>query len=88
MSTTATRAMLSGARKAAILLSVLGEDAAAPILRNLSEEDLERVTEEVVHMGQVPLETTVQVLEEYMELLTEQEHIAVGGQEVDRKSVV
>lgn len=82
MSATATRAMLSGARKAAILLSVLGEDAAAPILRNLSEEDLERVTEEVVHMGQVPLETTVQVLEEYMELLTEQEHIAVGGQEV------
>ena len=85
---TATRTTLSGARKAAILLSVLGEDAAAPILRNLQEEDLERVTEEVVHMGQVPLETTVQVLEEYMELLAEQEHIAIGGQDVAVRMLV
>jgi len=76
------RMSLSGPRKAAILLSVLGEDAAAPILRNLPEEDLERITEEVAHMGQVPLETTLEVLEEYQELLAAQEHIAVGGQDV------
>jgi len=79
---TGTRSTLNGARKAAILLSVLGEDASAPILRNLSEEDLERVAEEVLHMGQVPLETTVQVLEEYMELMGELEHVAIGGQDV------
>jgi flagellar motor switch protein FliG len=79
---TAERMTLSGARKAAILLSVLGEDAAAPILRNLPGEDLERLTDEIAHMGQVPLETTVQVLEEYQEMMSAQEHIAVGGQDV------
>jgi flagellar motor switch protein FliG len=74
--------MLTGARKAAILLSVLGEEGAAPILRNLAEDDLERITEEVAHMGQVSMETTVTVLEEYHEMMTAQEHIAVGGQDV------
>jgi flagellar motor switch protein FliG len=81
MSTT-ERIALSGTRKAAILLSVLGEDAAAPILRNLPDEDLERITEEVVHMGQVPMEATLQVLEEYQEMISVQEFAAMGGQDV------
>jgi flagellar motor switch protein FliG len=81
MSTT-ERLAINGARKAAILVSVLGEEAAAPLLRNLPDEDLERITEEVMHMGQVPLEVTLQVLEEYQEMMSVQEHIAVGGQDV------
>jgi flagellar motor switch protein FliG len=76
------RPSLSGLRKAAILLSVLGEDAAAPILRNLPDDDLERLTEEVANMGQIPLEATVQVLEEYQKMMSAQEFLAVGGQEV------
>jgi flagellar motor switch protein FliG len=79
---TAERVTLSGTRKAAILLSVLGEDAAAPILRNLPDEDLERITEELVQMGQIPIDVTLQVLEEYQEMMSAQECTAVGGQEV------
>jgi flagellar motor switch protein FliG len=73
---------LTGVRKAAILLAVLGEDASAPILRNLSDEDLERVTDEVARLGQVSLETTIQVLEEYHGMLAAQESVAFGGQTV------
>jgi flagellar motor switch protein FliG len=72
----------TGTRKAAILLSLLGEDAAAPILRNLPDEDLERITEEVSNLGHVPLEATLQVLEEYNQMMAAQEFIAVGGQDV------
>ncbi|HEX4031323.1 MAG TPA: flagellar motor switch protein FliG [Terracidiphilus sp.] len=79
---TAERVSISGTRKAAILLSVLGEDAAAPILRNLNEDDLERITEELVQMGQIPIDLTLQVLEEYQEMLSAQECSATGGQEV------
>jgi flagellar motor switch protein FliG len=79
---TAERVTISGTRKAAILLSVLGEDAAAPILRNLNEDDLERITEELVQMGQIPIDLTLQVLEEYQEMLSAQECSATGGQEV------
>jgi len=82
MSIAAEPVVLSGPRKAAILFSVLGEDAAAPVLRNLPEEDLERITEELSRMGQIPLEITVQVLEEYREIMSAQEYIAVGGQDV------
>ena len=75
------RTTSSGAQKAAILLSILGEDEAAPILRNLSKDDLERVTEEVANLAPVPIEVTMQVLEEYQELIAAQEFIAVGGQD-------
>jgi flagellar motor switch protein FliG len=78
----AERTALSGTRKAAILLSVLGEEAAAPILRNLPVDDLERITEEVAQMGQIPMDATVQVLEEYQQMMTAQEFLAVGGQDV------
>lgn len=72
---------LSGTRKAAILLSVLGEDAAAPVLRNLAADDLERIAEEVSQMGQVPLTTTIEVLEEHQQRITSQDCVAAGGQE-------
>jgi flagellar motor switch protein FliG len=86
--TIAERAPLSGVRKAAILLSVLGEDAAAPILRNLPSDDLERVTEEVATLGKVPLEVTLQVLEEYQELMAAQEQMAIGGLDVAMRLLV
>ena len=71
----------NGAQKAAILLSILGEDEAAPILRSLSKDDLERITEEVANLTPVPIEITMQVLEEYTEMIAAQEFIAVGGQD-------
>lgn len=73
---------LSGPRKAAILLAALGEDAATPVLRNLAAADLERIAEEISQMGQVPLETTLQVLEEHQERISSQDCIAMGGEEV------
>ena len=73
---------LSGARKAAILLSVLGDEAAASILRNLPEEDLQRVTEEVAGLSAVPLETALTVLEEFQQIMLAQDFLAVGGHDV------
>jgi flagellar motor switch protein FliG len=55
---------LTGARKAAILLSLLGDEPAAIILRNLPDHDLELVTDEVARLGQVPFDVTLDVLEE------------------------
>jgi flagellar motor switch protein FliG len=73
---------MTGARKAAILLTFLGDDAAAPILRNLPEHDLRRIVEEVASLNYVPVATTLGVLEEFQQMMSEQEFIAVGGQEV------
>ena len=79
--TTLDKRPSTGVQKAAILLSLVGEEDAAPILRNLPSEDLERITQEVAKLPSVPLDITVQVLEEFQQMMAAQEFIAVGGQD-------
>lgn len=79
---------LNGTRKAAILLSLVGEDAAALLLRNLPPDDLERITHEIANLGQVPPEATQQVLEEYQQLISAQDSIAVGGRDLAVRMLV
>ena len=81
-------ASLSGARKAAILLSLLGDEPAATILRNLPDHDLQRVTDEVANLGHVPFDVTLDVLEEYQQMMSAQDFIAVGGQDVATRLLV
>jgi flagellar motor switch protein FliG len=82
------RTSLGGARKAAILLSLLGEAGAAPILRSLSSDDLERVTEEVANLPRVPVELTVQVLEEYKQMMSVKDYGTTGGPDVAVRMLV
>ncbi len=70
MATVSEVAGMSGARKAAILLTMLGEEAAATIIRNLSEEDQHRVAEEVCKLGAVPHDVNLRVCEEYKLIMT------------------
>ncbi len=79
---------IAGVRKAAILLAVLGEEAAATILRALPEEDLQRVTHEIARLGPVPKETSVKIMEEYQQLAVAQEYIAQGGQDAAQRMLV
>jgi flagellar motor switch protein FliG len=79
---------LNGARKAAILLSILGEDASASILRNLPEEDLQRITHELANLGSIPVEVMLQVLEEYQQMMTAQDFLAIGGRDVALRYLV
>src|SRR5271163_5080658 len=76
---------LSGPRKAAILLTVLGEDSAATVFRNLSEQDLQRVADEVAGLGMVPVELSLQVFEEYQRIAEAQDFIIQGGHDLARR---
>jgi flagellar motor switch protein FliG len=73
---------MSGTRKAAILISLLGDESAAIILRGLPEHDLQRVADEVASLPAVPFEISIEVLEEFQRLMAAQDFIAVGGQDV------
>src|ERR1700678_3785412 len=79
---------ISGARKAAILLTVLGEDSAATVFRNLNENDLQRVADEVASLGTVPVELSLQVFEEYQRLTEAQDFIIQGGHDLARRLLV
>lgn len=79
---------MTGVRKAAILLAVLGEEAAAVILRSLPEPDLQSVTHEIARLGSVPKEASMRIMEEYHQLALAQEHIAQGGQDAAQRMLV
>lgn len=59
---TATR--VTGPRKAAILLAMVGEETASIILRNLSERDAQRIADELVDVQTVPPEQAQAILTE------------------------
>jgi flagellar motor switch protein FliG len=79
---------ISGARKAAILLTVLGEDSAATVFRNLDEKDLQRVADEVASLGTVPVELSLQVFEEYQRITQAQDFIVQGGHDLARRLLI
>jgi flagellar motor switch protein FliG len=88
MSVATEKISLSGVRKAAILLSVLGEDAAAEVFRNLSEEELQLVADEVASLGKVPPELSLQVFEEYLRMTQAQDYLVQGGRDLARRLLV
>ena len=88
MSTAALTANLSGIRKAAVLLVLLGEEAAATVYRHLSQNQLQRLTQEIRELRGVQPETATEVLEEYERLSLAQEYLAQGGESYARSLLV
>jgi flagellar motor switch protein FliG len=73
--------VLSGARKAAILLTVLGEEAAAVVCRQLSSSDVQQIAGEVASIDSIPPDLAQQVLEEYQQHAPAHRFVIQGGTE-------
>lgn len=67
-----------GPRKVAILLRVLGEDKVAEILKGLTEEEIQKVTEELLRLEFVSKKEVKEVLDEFISL-TRQDIIPMAG---------
>jgi flagellar motor switch protein FliG len=76
---------LTGVRKAAMLLIVLGEQASATILPLLSEDDIQRVSREVARITAISSEQAESLLNEFHQISTARDFVARGGLEVARK---
>jgi flagellar motor switch protein FliG len=81
-------AATAGTRKAAILLVLLGEDAAAQIYRHLSPAEVEQVTREIAGLTAVDAQTALTVLEEFERLVMAGDYLAQGGKEYANKLLV
>jgi flagellar motor switch protein FliG len=79
---------MNGVRKAAILLTVMGEEAATAVYRNLSETEVQLVTKELTEIGRVPAEIAHGVLEEYAQLALTQDYLTAGGLEFATRLLV
>ena len=88
MTVAAQQPTLSGIRKAAILLTTLGEDAAATVFRGLNDEDMRRVADEVANLGTIPVELSIQVIEEYQQMTKAQDSLDQGGLSLARRLLI
>ena len=69
---------LPNLQKAAVLLIVLGEQASAALLQQLSEEDVQKVSREVAKITAISPEQAETVLEEFHNISTAGDHVARG----------
>lgn len=79
---------LNGIRKAAVLLVMLGEEAASTVYRHLSQNQLQRLTQEIRELRKVQPEIATEVLEEYHRLSLAQDYLAQGGENYARSLLV
>ena len=71
---------LTGIRKAAILLVLLGDDAASEVFRHLNMPEVQRLTQEIGELTAISSQMAAQVLQEYHRLSLTQDYLARGGQ--------
>lgn len=79
---------LSGTRKAAILMALMGEEAASSVYRHLPDRDVQIVTKELAELASVPPDVTHQILEEYSQMSMTQDYLAQGGLDFATRSLV
>lgn len=77
-----------GIRKAAILLVILGEDAASQIYRHLPPAEVEQISEGIASLRSVDAETSLKVLEEFERLVMAGDFMAQGGKEYANKLLI
>jgi len=77
----AASAAVAGRRKAAILLSSLGEDASAAIFRQLTEEQVNQLVREVGKLGGYSAQERAAVLNEYLASAKDPNVASAGGVE-------
>lgn len=81
-------AAMPGLRKAAILLVVLGDQASAELVRQLSEEEVQLVSSEVARISTITAEHAEMVLEEFYQMSMARHFAVKGGLDYARNMLV
>ena len=79
---------IPSARKAAILCLSLGEDAAASLFKNLSEEEVRLLSRELALLPDVKSDIQERVINEFDQLLTTRSYITTGGVDYAKRLLV
>jgi flagellar motor switch protein FliG len=79
---------MEGLQKAAILLVSLGEAASAELLKQLDEDEVQRVSHEVARITSIAPGEAEGVLEEYYQMTVAHEYVLKGGIDYARKLLV
>jgi flagellar motor switch protein FliG len=85
---TAGESPIEGMQKAAILLVTLGDEASAEMLKQLDEEEVQKVSREVARVTSIPTGQAEKVLEEYYQMTIAHDYVIKGGLDYARKILV
>jgi flagellar motor switch protein FliG len=78
---------LTGLKKAAILLICLGEETATKLLRELTDEEIFKVTRCMADIEHIPEEVKTRVLQDFELVAEGQAGLVVKGQEFAKKLI-
>jgi flagellar motor switch protein FliG len=76
---------VSGLRKAAMLLIVLGEETSSELLLQLSEDEIQKVSREVARITAISAEEAENLLNEFHQITTAGDYVTRGGFDFARK---
>lgn len=79
---------ISGLRKAAILMILLGDEPAVEIYKNLSSQDIRKLSQEIAEIETISPQQAIQVLEEYRRLTLTQAYVSQGGPDYANRLLV
>jgi len=79
---------LSGVRKAAVIIIMLGEEASGEILKNLDEDEVQLIGREVARIQTLTSDQAETVLEEFYQMSVAQDYVVKGGIDYARKVLI
>src|SRR6185312_7239605 len=80
-----TQESLTGLRKAAMFLILLGDKASAEIIKQLSEEEVQQVSREIARLDSISSEQAETLLEEFYQMNMAHDYVVRGGMDYAKK---
>jgi len=77
--------ILSGARKAAILLVLIGDAASAELIKQLSDDEVQLVSREIARIRTITSEQAETILEEFYQMVVAKDFVVKGGMDYAKK---
>src|SRR5580704_18064979 len=83
--TTRSEESLTGLRKAAMLLILLGDKCSAEIIKQLSEDEVQLVSREIARLEAIPADNAEELLEEFYQMNLAHDFVVRGGLDYAKK---
>lgn len=79
---------LTGIRKAAMMLVLLGDKCSAEIIKQLSEDEVQMVSREIARIESISTENADYLLEEFYQMNMAHDYVVRGGMEYAKKMLI
>lgn len=77
--------ILTGARKAAVLLVLIGDSASSELIKQLSDDEVQLVSREIARIRTISSEQAEEILEEFYQMVVAKDFVVKGGLDYAKK---